>query len=168
MPKIPMTQRGYKQLAQELSRLKSTDRPDVIAAIADARRHGDLSENAEYAAAKEKQRVIERRISELEQKIADADVVHVRAPADNSVVFGACVTLFDEASERELSYQIIGEDEADIKNGFLSIESPLARGLLGKKQGESIEITSPGGTKEYEILNISYDVDESKAAPVSG
>ena len=156
--KVPMTSHGYDKLSSELSMLKTVDRTHIIAAIADARRHGDLSENAEYQAAKEKQRVIERRINELETKLADADIIHIKAPKDNSVVFGAHVTLLDESSGDKLSYQIIGEDEADIKNGLLSISSPLARGLLGKKLGESVEIATPGGTRDYTVLNIAYVV----------
>lgn len=155
-PKVYMTQKGYDRLRAELSTLKSEDRPSIIAAIAEARAHGDLSENAEYQAAREKQRLIEARISELELKIADAEIIEIKAPDDNSVVFGARVKLLDESTEAEFSYQILGEDEADVKNGRISVASPLARGLLGKREGDSVEITTPSGVRNYEILNVSY------------
>ena len=155
-PRVHMTQQGFDKLRFELEALKTQDRPSVITAIAEARAHGDLSENAEYQAAREKQRLIESRISELEIKIADAEIIEIKAPNDNSVVFGACVKLLDESTEHECSYQILGEDEADVKNGFISVSSPLARGLLGKREGDSVEITTPNGTRYYEILDVSY------------
>jgi transcription elongation factor GreA len=154
--KVYMTQKGYDRLRAELSTLKTEDRPNIITAIAEARAHGDLSENAEYQAAREKQRLIEARISELELKIADAEIIEIKAPKDNSVVFGAHVKLLDESTEAEFCYQILGEDEADVKNGRISVSSPLARGLLGKREGDSVEITTPSGVRNYEILNISY------------
>lgn len=154
--RVPMTARGHKKLQEELNTLKTVERPQVIRAIADARRHGDLSENAEYHAAKENQRFIENRISEIEKKLLNAEVIQTAQFSGDNIVFGAVVTLMDEDTDKTTTYNIVGEDEADIKNGFLSINSPLARSLVGKKSGDSCEVRTPGGAKSYEILNVSY------------
>ena len=160
MTKIPMTAHSYKRLHKELEHLKSVGRADIATAIADARRHGDLSENAEYHAAKDKQRVMEDRIATLEKKLGRAEVVSIQDPGNGSIVFGAYVAILDCETDKELTYQIVGEDEADIKAGLLSISSPLARGLLGKQVGDDAEITTPGGTKEYEIVRVWYEAEK--------
>ena len=156
MEKIPMTVLGFKTLEDEQKKLKYKDRPDVIKAIAEAREHGDLSENAEYHAAKELQSFIERRITELEDKIRRSDVIDVSNIKNNKIVFGATIELFDEKSEKELTYQIVGIDEANVEKGLISINSPVARALMGKKIGDSVNVKTPGGEMSYEILKIEY------------
>ena len=151
-----MTSSGYVKLQQELEHLKKYERPAVIKAIAEARAHGDLSENAEYHAAKEKQGFIEGRISELESKIARAEIIDVTKLSGSSVKFGATVTLLDEDSEEEITYQITGVDEADIGKGLLSISSPLAKAIIGKEIGHQVEVKTPNGRKSYEILKIKF------------
>jgi transcription elongation factor GreA len=155
MEKIPMTRRGFTALDEELKQLKSVERPAVIRAIAEAREHGDLSENAEYHAAREKQSFIEGRVKELEAIISLAEVIEV-AKLTGSIKFGATVVLVDEESNEEKTYQIVGESEADIEHNLLNIRSPLARALIGKDEGDSVEVKTPGGTRGYEILSIRY------------
>lgn len=155
MEKIPMTRAGHTALDNELKNLKSVERPAVIRAIAEAREHGDLSENAEYHAAREKQSFIEGRIKELESLLSLADVIDP-SKFSGAVKFGATVTLVDDDTEEERTYQIVGEPEADIERGLLNIRSPLARALIGKDIGDTAEVRSPGGEKSYEILNIQY------------
>lgn len=154
--KVPMTQSGFDRLQEELRHLKHVDRPSVITAIADAREHGDLSENAEYHAAKERQGFIEGRILELEDKISRADIIDVSRLKGSDIKFGVTVTLIDEDTEETHKYQIVGGDEADIKKGLLSITSPLARALIGKKVDDMVEVTTPGGSKAYSIVKIEY------------
>ena len=156
MEKIPMTVLGFKTLEDEQKKLKHKDRPDVIKAIAEAREHGDLSENAEYHAAKELQSFIERRITELEDKIRRSDVIDVSNIKNDKIVFGATIELFDKKSEKELTYQIVGIDEANVEKGLISINSPVARALMGKKIGDSVNVKTPGGEMSYEILKIDY------------
>ena len=157
MSKVPLTVVGAEKLRVELQRLKSVERPNVIAAIAEARSHGDLSENAEYDAAKEKQGFIEGRIKELEGKLANAQIIDPRhLDADGRVVFGATVELVDAESGDEVKYQIVGDDEADIKQGKISVSSPIARALIGKYAGDVAEVQAPGGVKEYELLDVRY------------
>jgi transcription elongation factor GreA len=157
MTKVPMTVTGAQRLKAELHRLKTTDRPDVIRALAEARSHGDLSENADYDAAKERQGFIEGRIAEIEHKLAGAQVIDPAGlDADGRVVFGATVDLRDEESGDAVTYQIVGDDEADIKHGKISISSPIARALIGRHEGDVAEVQAPGGTREYEILAIRY------------
>lgn len=156
MEKIPLTAAGYARLEAELKQRKSVDRPAIIAAISEARAHGDLSENAEYAAAKEKQSFNEGRIKELEAVVSRADVIDIKAMTGDTIRFGATVKLVDEDTEEEASYQIVGEYEADIKARQISITSPMARALIGKKKGDSIEVKTPGGGKSYEILAVKY------------
>ena len=155
MEKIPMTRAGHAALDQELKVLKTVERPAVIRAIAEAREHGDLSENAEYHAARERQSFVEGRIKELEAMLSRAEVID---PANFSgpIKFGATVTLVDEDSDEERTYQIVGEAEADIERGLLNIRSPLARALIGKDEGDSVEVRTPGGEKSYEVLSIRY------------
>ena len=154
--KIPMTERGYKLLQDELRHLKTVERPAVVQSIAEAREHGDLSENAEYHAAREKQSFIEGRIGELEEKISRADVVIPTEIASNDIRFGATVVLIDEDTDAQVIYQIVGSDEADIKQGLLSITSPLARALISKKVKDGIEVSTPNGGKSYTVEGISY------------
>ena len=156
MTKIPMTEDGFNRLREELKRLKSVDRPAIIRAIAEARTHGDLSENAEYHAARDRQSFIEGRVMELEDKVARAEVIDVSKLSGTVVKFGAKVTLADEETEQEQTFQIVGEDEADIGNGRLSVTSPLARALIGKGIGDSVEVTTPRGAKSYEIVNLAF------------
>ncbi|MEQ8498119.1 MAG: transcription elongation factor GreA [Sneathiellaceae bacterium] len=156
MEKIPMTASGYSRLQSELKILKSVERPAVIQAISEAREHGDLSENAEYHAAKERQGWIETRVMDLEDKLARADVIDVSALSGETVKFGATVMLADEDTDEESEYQIVGADESDIKSGRLSITAPLARALIGKSVGDSVEINTPGGTKAYEIMKVNF------------
>ena len=156
MEKVPMTATGYARLETELRTLKSVERPAVIRAIAEAREHGDLSENAEYHAAREKQSFIEGRVAELEDKISRAEVIDVSKLTGDVVKFGATVTLADEDTDEETTYQIVGADEADVKGGLLSITSPLARALVGKKLGQSVEVNTPGGAKSYEIIAVDW------------
>ncbi|WP_029146700.1 transcription elongation factor GreA [Methylophilus sp. 5] len=154
---IPVTVIGAELLKEELQRLRAVDRPNIIQAIAEARAQGDLSENAEYEAAKERQSFIEGRISELEAKLSNLQIIDpTMLNAEGRVVFGATVRFEDLDSGDAKTYQIVGEDEADIKNGKISVSSPIARGLIGKSEGEVVEIQSPGGVKEYEILEVLY------------
>lgn len=155
MEKIPMTKRGFDALDAELRQLKTADRPAIIRDIAEAREHGDLSENAEYHAAREKQGFIEGRIKELEGTLSLAEVIDP-ARLSGSIKFGATVTLVDEDTDEEKTYQIVGENEADIENGLLNIRSPLARALIGKEPGDSVDVKTPGGSRSYEILSIRY------------
>ncbi len=155
MDKIPMTRRGYDALDDELKQLKTVDRPAIIRDISEARDHGDLSENAEYHAAREKQGFIEGRIKELEGILSKADVIDPTR-LSGAIKFGATVTLADEDSGEEKTYQIVGESEADIENGLLNIRAPLARALIGKDGGDTVEVKTPGGTRSYEILSIRY------------
>jgi transcription elongation factor GreA len=154
--KIPMTQQGYNKLEDELRHLKNVERPTVIKAIADAREHGDLSENAEYHAARERQGFIEGRISELEDKTSRADIIDPSKISGDQVKFGATVTLLDEDTGETVTYQVVGSDESDIKQGFLSITSPLARDLIGKSVSDSIEVITPNGSKAYSIKKIEF------------
>ncbi|MCF6444365.1 transcription elongation factor GreA [Nereida sp. MMG025] len=155
MEKIPLTRAGADRLNEELKGLKSTDRPAIIAAIAEARELGDLKENAEYHSAREKQSFIEGRIAELEAIVSRADIIDT-SKMSGSIKFGATVELVDEDTDEEKTYQIVGEPEADIENGLLNIASPLARALIGKEEGDSVEVRSPGGTRSYEILSVKY------------
>jgi transcription elongation factor GreA len=155
MDKIPMTRAGFTALDEELKVLKSVERPAVIRAIAEAREHGDLSENAEYHAAREKQSFIEGRIKELEAIVSLAEVIDP-TKLSGTIKFGATVTLADEDNGEEKTYQIVGEPEADIENGRLNLRSPLARALIGKDEGDSVEVKSPGGQRSYEILSIRF------------
>ncbi len=156
MEKVPMTKRGYDALNAELKTLKEVERPAVIRAISEAREHGDLSENAEYHSARERQSFIEGRIKELEGLIGRADVIDPAKMNGTTVRFGATVQLVDEDTEEEKTYQIVGEAEADIAGGKLNMASPLARGLIGKEEGDSVEVTTPGGSKSYEILSVKF------------
>ena len=157
MATIPLTQRGAAKLKDELQRLKTVERHAVIGAIAEARAQGDLSENAEYEAAKDKQGFIEGRIAEIESKLAMALVIDpATLAADGRVVFGATVDLEDEDSGAAVTYQIVGDDEADLKNSKISISSPIARALIGKYAGDIAEVKAPGGTREYEVLDVRY------------
>lgn len=151
-----MTLDGYNRLVTELRRLKTEERPQIIKAIAAAREHGDLSENAEYHAARERQAFVEGRVGELEGKIRGAEVIDAKKLKGKEVKFGATVKLADEETDEENTYQIVGEHEADIKHGRLSITSPLARGLIGKKVGDSAEVTTPNGAKSYEIISVRF------------
>ena len=156
MEKVPMTAEGYHALDEELKRLKTVERPAVIAAIGEARAHGDLSENAEYHAAKEQQSLNEGRIAELEDKLARADIIDISKLSGDTIKFGATVTLIDEDTEKKAVWQIVGEVEADAKKGRISITSPLARALIGKKKGASVEVMTPGGAKAYEITKVEW------------
>ncbi len=156
MDKFPMTAAGYTRLEAELRQRKSVERPAIIEAISEARAHGDLSENAEYHAAKEKQSFVEGRIKELEAVISRAEVIDVKALSGDSVKFGATVKLADDESGDESTYQIVGEHEADLKSGQISITAPLARALIGKKKGDSVEVRTPKGGKSYEVVAIAY------------
>jgi len=151
-----MTAAGYKALEDELNRLKSEERPEVIKAIAEARAHGDLSENAEYHAAKERQAFIEGRVIELDDMIGRADVIDVSKLSGTTVKFGATVTLVDEDTDEEKKYQIVGDMEADAKKGRISISSPIARALIGKGIGDTVEVAAPGGARSYEILKVAF------------
>ena len=155
MDKIPLTKSGFGKLDAELRELKSNDRPAVIIAIAEAREHGDLSENAEYHAAREKQSFIEGRIKELEGIISLAEVIDV-SKLSGPIKFGATIELVDEETELVSNYQIVGEAEADIENNLLNIKSPLAKALIGKEEGDSVEVSTPGGTRAFEIVKIQY------------
>lgn len=153
--KIPMTAGGHQRLEEEIRQLKSVERPAIIEAIAEARSHGDLSENAEYHAAREKQSFIEGRIKELEALLSLAEVFDP-AKLSGAIKFGATVTLVDEDSEEQRTYQIVGEQEADIEHGLLNIRSPLARALIGKDEGDSIDVKTPGGQRSYEVLRVQF------------
>ena len=156
MNKLPMTADGYNRLVEEVKRLKTVERPAIIRAIAEARTHGDLSENAEYHAARERQSFIEGRLMELEDKVARAEVIDTSKLSGSVVKFGATVTLADEETDEEQTYVIVGEDEADVKGGKLSVASPLARALIGKKKGAAVEVNTPGGGKAYEITKVEW------------
>ncbi|HEX9791686.1 MAG TPA: transcription elongation factor GreA [Kiloniellales bacterium] len=154
--KIPMTAEGLARLEEELRQLRNTARPEVIRAIAEAREHGDLSENAEYHAARDRQSFIEGRVGELEDKVARAEVIDVSKLSGKTIKFGATVTLIDEDTDEKLTYQLVGEDEADVKQGLLAITAPLARALIGKSTGDSVEVHTPKGEKAYEIRRVKY------------
>lgn len=157
MSKVPLTMRGHQLLEDELKRLKYTDRPQVIEAIAEARAHGDLKENAEYHAAKEQQGFIEGRIKELEGKLSHKQIIDVTAvDAKGKVIFGATVELLDEDTQQEIEYRIVGEDEASIKSNMISYTSPIARALIGKSEGDVVSFQAPGGEKSFEILEVKY------------
>lgn len=157
MDKVPMTPGGYQRLAEELRRLKSEERPSVIRAISEARAHGDLSENAEYHAAKEKQAFIEGRIAELEDKTSRSEIIDpTKMSGTASIKFGATVRVIDEDSEEESVFQIVGADESDIDNGRISITSPMARALIGKEAGDQIEVNAPSGSRFYEVVSVEY------------
>ena len=156
MEKIPMTTGGYDRLVDELKHLKTVERPQVIRAIAEAREHGDLSENAEYHAARDRQGFIEGRLAELEDKLSRAEVIDVSSLKGGVVRFGATVRIIDEDTDKKTTYQIVGADEADIGSGLLSVISPLARALIGKKKGDSAEVSTPGGHKFYDIVSVRY------------
>ncbi len=158
MSKIPLTVIGAEKLRDELHRLKTIDRPNVIAAIAEARSHGDLSENAEYDAAKERQGFIEGRIQEVEGKLSNAQIIDPKLlDADGRCVFGATVEMEDQDSGDSMTYQIVGEDEADIKTGKISVNSPVARALIGKYAGDIAQVQTPGGMREYELIDVRYE-----------
>ena len=157
MQKIPLTVRGAELLKQELQQLKSVARPEIIEAIAEARSHGDLSENAEYESAKERQGFIEGRIAEIESKLSLAHIINPKEiHAEGKIVFGATVTLEDLETEEEVMYQIVGDDEADIKENKISVSSPIARALIGKEEGDLAEVQAPGGIREYDIVKVQY------------
>lgn len=156
MDKVPMTVEGHATIEAELQHLKSVERPRIIQAISEAREHGDLSENAEYHAAKEAQGLNEARVAELEDTLSRADVIDVKNLSGNQVKFGATVSLVDEDTEEEVSYKIVGEHEADVKQGKISITSPIARALIGKSAGDTAEVVTPGGGKVYEILKVKF------------
>jgi transcription elongation factor GreA len=158
MSKVPLTVKGAEKLRAELQQLKAVERPSVIAAIAEARSHGDLSENAEYDAAKERQGFVEGRIQEVEGKLSHAQIIDPKLlDADGRCVFGATLDLEDQESGAQVSYQIVGEDEADIKGGKISINSPIARALIGKFAGDIAQVQAPGGLREYEVLDVRYE-----------
>ena len=156
MIKVPMTADGFSRLKEELDRLKMVERPAIIRAIAAAREHGDLSENAEYHAARERQSFIEGRVAEIEDKIRRSQVIDVSKLTGGTVKFGATVKVADEDTDEELVYRIVGADEADIKEGLLSITSPLAQALIGKKVADSVEVATPSGAKAYEIISVKF------------
>jgi len=156
MDKVPMTAEGYHALDEELKRLKTVERPAVIAAIGEARAHGDLSENAEYHAAKDRQGWIEGQIAEIEDKMARAQVIDVSKLSGSQVKFGATVSVIDEDTEEKARYQIVGEHEADVKKGRVSITSPIARAMIGKESGETVEVNTPNGVKAYEITKVEW------------
>src|SRR3989344_861163 len=171
MEKVPMTAEGYRVLDDQLKQLKSVERPSVIAAISEAREHGDLSENAEYHAAKERQGWIEGQIAEIEDKISSAQVIDGSKLSGGQVKFGATVTVVDEDTEDEARYQIVGEHEADVKKGKVSIASPIARAMISKEVGDVVEVNTPGGVKAYEILKVEWKEDRDrrrKTPPASG
>jgi transcription elongation factor GreA len=156
LTKTPMTPEGHSRLVAELKRLKSEERPSVIKQIADAREHGDLSENAEYHAARERQSFIEGRILELEDKLARAEVIDIAKQHGSKIMFGAQVKLVDEETDEEKAYRIVGPDEAEIESGLLSINSPVAQALLGKEAGDTVEVSTPGGVRYFEILEVRF------------
>jgi transcription elongation factor GreA len=156
MEKVPMTAEGYTALDEELKRLKTVERPQVIGQIAEARSHGDLSENAEYHAAKDRQGWIEGRIAEIEDRLARAQVIDVTKLSGSQVKFGATVTVVDEDTEEEARYQIVGEHEADVKAGRISVSSPLSRAMIGKEVGDVVEVNTPNGVRAYEILKLEW------------
>jgi transcription elongation factor GreA len=156
MERVPMTVEGYKRLEEELQRLKSVERPRIIQAIAEARAHGDLSENAEYHSAKEQQGLNEAKVADIEDKLSRADVIDATKLSGTTVKFGATVTLADEDTEEKVKYKIVGEDEAAVREGKISIASPIARAIIGKSKGDSVEVTTPRGTRTYEVLKIEW------------
>ena len=156
MEKVPMTQEGYARLETRLKELKSVERPAIMKQIAEAREHGDISENAEYHAARERQSMIEGQILELEDKIARAEVIDVSQISGKTIKFGARVTLADDDTDEETTYRIVGQEEADVEHGLLSVTSPLARALIGKQTGDSVEVVTPKGSKAYEIVKVRY------------
>lgn len=156
MERIPMTANGYRMLEEELKHRQTVERPRIILAIQEARAHGDLSENAEYSSAKEAQSLNEGRIGELESLISRAEVIEVSKLSGNTIKFGATVKLVDEDTEEEKAYQIVGDVEADVRSGRVSISSPIARALIGKKVGDTVEVNTPGGGKSYEVVDISF------------
>ncbi|HVH81517.1 MAG TPA: transcription elongation factor GreA [Stellaceae bacterium] len=156
MNRLPMTSEGYNRLQEEIKRLKTIERPAIIRAIAEARTHGDLSENAEYHAARERQSFIEGRLAELEDKVARAEVIDISKLSGSVIKFGATVTLADEETDEEQTFRIVGEDEADVKGGRLSVTSPLARALIGKGKGDSVEVSTPRGAKSYEVVTVAF------------
>jgi transcription elongation factor GreA len=156
MEKLPMTAAGFAALETELKHRQQVERPRIVEAISEARSHGDLSENAEYHAAKESQSLNEGRIAELEDKIARADVIDVSKLSGSSVKFGATLTLIDEDTEEQKRYQIVGDSEADVKSGRISVSSPISRALIGKKVGDTVEVNTPGGGKSYEIVKVEF------------
>lgn len=156
MERIPMTAAGFKSLEDEVNHLKNVERHEIIKAIADARAHGDLSENAEYHAAKERQGFIEGRVLELEDQIGRAEVIDVSKLSGSTVKFGATVTLVDEDTDEKRKYQIVGDVESDAKHGRISLSSPIARALIGKGKGDTVEVTTPGGSRSYEILKVEF------------
>ncbi|ABC81501.1 transcription elongation factor GreA [Anaeromyxobacter dehalogenans] len=160
MQRVPMTKGGLVRLKDELRRLKSVERPKIVKEIAEARAHGDLSENAEYHAAKEKQSHIEGRIAQVEHWIASAEVIDVTKHAGDRVVFGATVSLEDTESGDQVTYRIVGELEADLKQGKISVTSPIARALIGRSEGDTVVVRSPGGEKEYEIQSVAFVEEE--------
>ncbi|RZV36394.1 MAG: transcription elongation factor GreA [Chromatiales bacterium] len=158
MSKVPMTRRGHELLQQELKKLKGEDRPAVIKAIAEARAHGDLKENAEYHAAKEQQGFIEARIKDIEGKLSHVQVIDVtEIDARGKIIFGSTVVILDEGADKEITYKIVGEDEADIKQGLISFTSPIARALIGKNEGDEIEFQAPDGVKTFDVLEVRYE-----------
>ncbi|MGD9783824.1 MAG: transcription elongation factor GreA [Hyphomicrobiaceae bacterium] len=156
MERVPMTTAGYQQLESELHRLKSQERPRIIQAISEARAHGDLSENAEYHSAKEAQGLNEAKVADLEDKLSRAEVVDPKAMSGHTVKFGATVTLVDEDTDEKVKYQIVGDFEANLKDGKISISSPIARALIGKSKGEAAEVTTPKGTRFFEVLKVEW------------
>jgi transcription elongation factor GreA len=156
MERIPMTAAGFKSLEDEVNHLKNIERHEIIKAIAEARQHGDLSENAEYHAAKERQGFIEGRVLELEDQIGRAEVIDVSKLSGTTVKFGATVTLVDEDTDEKRKYQIVGDVESDAKHGRISLSSPIARALIGKGKGDTVEVTTPGGARSYEILKVEF------------
>jgi len=156
MERIPMTADGYKALEDEINHLKVVERPTVIRMIEEARAHGDLSENAEYHAAKERQAFIEGRVVELEDKLSRADIIDISKLSGSTVKFGATVTLFDEDTDAKVKYQLVGDLEANAKKGRISISSPIARALIGKSKGDTVEVAAPGGARSYEILKVEF------------
>ncbi len=158
MTKVPMTVRGAEMLREELKKLKSDDRPKVIQAIAEARAHGDLKENAEYHAAKDQQGFIEGRIKEIEAKLSNTQIIDVTAiDAKGRIVFGSTVDLLDVQSDKQSTYTIVGEDEADINAGLISFSSPIARAMIGKNEGDEVSFSAPGGEKHYEVIEVRYE-----------
>ena len=156
MDRVPMTNRGYEMLLEELKQLKNVERPAIIAAIATAREHGDLSENAEYHAAKEKQSFIEGRVREIEDKVSRAQVIDVKQLTGDNIKFGATVLIADEDTDEKSTFQIVGVDESDVTVGLLSVTSPLARALIGKTEGDSVDVATPSGGKSYEVVSVRY------------
>ena len=156
MERIPMTAAGLQALEDEINHLKTVERPSIIRMIAEARAHGDLSENAEYHAAKERQAFVEGRVMELEDKVGRADVIDVSKLSGTTVKFGATVTLVDEDTDAEMKFQIVGDLESDAKKGRISVSSPIARALIGKSKGDTVEVSAPGGARSYEILKVQF------------